>query len=50
MVPTNQLSSDDFRNVEQALRMQDSIKILPVFAKFFRFDFLRLTIFRLQLQ
>ena len=49
MVPANQLSSDDFKNVGQALMMQDSIGIFPVSAQFFCSDFLLLTIFRLQL-
>ena len=49
MVPANQLSSDDFRNVRQALMMQDFIEIFLVSAQFFRSDFPRLTIFCLQL-
>ena len=49
MVPTNRLSSDDFRNIGQALMMQDSIGIISVSAQFFFSDFSRLTIFRLQL-
>ena len=32
MVLANQLSFDDFKNVGQALMIQDSIGILPVFA------------------
>ena len=47
MVLANQLSSDDFKNIGQALMMQDSIGIFLILALFFRSDFLRLTIFRL---
>ena len=49
IVLNNQLSSNDFRNVGQALMMQDSIGILPVLAQFFCFDFLCLIIFCFQL-
>ena len=49
MVPANQISFDDFRNVRQALIMQDSIGIFLVSAQFFRSDFLHLTIFYLQI-
>ena len=49
MVTANQLSFNDFRNVGQALIMQDSIRILPVSAQFLCSNFLRLTIFCLQL-
>ena len=49
MVPANQLSPNNFRNVGQTLMMQDSIEIFPVSAKFFRSDFSYLTIFHVQL-
>ena len=46
-VPILQLNSNDFKNLGQALIIQNSIGILSVFAQFFHSNFLRLTIFRL---